>query len=237
LSLGFMLTEAAVGAGLVLFQLVADNASFARAMFMAVHLANTFLLLAMLSLTAWWLSDRPAISFSRTPGRATLLVALGIGIILVSVSGAIAALGDTLYPSASLSHALQADLSSSSHVLLRLRVLHPVLAVSVGLLLIVITPRVTFPSYAPISPLMRYSVAALASTQMAAGFLNVLLLAPVWMQLVHLLLADLVWIAFVLLSATALAREPATQEQEQRSAARIGAGVGITAAKSASRIL
>ena len=44
LSLLFMLTEAAVGAGLVLFQLVADNASFARAMFLAAHLLNTFTL-------------------------------------------------------------------------------------------------------------------------------------------------------------------------------------------------
>lgn len=232
-SMFFMLTEAGVGAGLVLFQLVADNASFARAMFMAVHLANTFVLLAMLTLTAWWLSDRPAIAPTQTPSRAALLGALGLGIILVSVSGAIAALGDTLYPSASLSHALQADLSSSSHILLRLRVLHPMLAVAVGLLLIVITPRVTLPSHASsVGPLMRYSVAGLASTQMAAGFLNVLLLAPVWMQLVHLLLADLVWIAFVLLSATALARQPATQDH--RRAASIAVGI---ATKSASRLL
>jgi heme A synthase len=220
LSLFFMLTEAAVGAGLVLFRLVADNASFARAMFMAVHLANTFLLLAMLSLTAWWLSDRPAISFSRATGRATLLATLGIGIIIVGISGAIAALGDTLYPSASLSHALQTDLSSSSHLLLRLRVLHPMLAVAVGLLLIVITPRLTFPAHTPVSPLTRYSVAALASTQMAAGFLNLLLLAPVWMQLLHLLLADLVWIAFILLAATALAREPVTQADRDPARAR-----------------
>jgi len=35
------------------------------------------------------------------------------------------------------------------------------------------------------------------------------LLAPVWMQMVHLLLADLVWIAFVLLSARCLRVEPA----------------------------
>src|SRR5512134_3157490 len=59
LSLVFILTEAAVGAGLVLFQLVADNASMARAMFMAAHLVNTFVLLACIALTAWWLSGGP----------------------------------------------------------------------------------------------------------------------------------------------------------------------------------
>lgn len=218
LSLFFMLTEAGVGAGLVLFRLVADNASMARAMFMAVHLANTFILLAVLTLTAWWLSDRPDISFApsagsggnrgRGRGRALLLTGLGIGIILVSVSGAIAALGDTLFPAESLAHAVQQDLSSSSHLLLRLRVLHPALAVTVGILLIIITPRVPLSAHARPTSALRYSVATLAAIQMTAGFLNVLLLAPVWMQLVHLLLADLVWIAFILLAASALARQP-----------------------------
>ena len=40
--------------------------------------------------------------------------------------------------------------------------------------------------------------------QIAAGLLNLSLLAPIWMQLVHLLLADLLWIALVLFSAAAL---------------------------------
>src|SRR5688500_17618370 len=56
-SLVFILLEAAVGAGLVLFELVADNATMARAMFMVVHLINPFLLLRPLSLSASWLSD------------------------------------------------------------------------------------------------------------------------------------------------------------------------------------
>jgi heme A synthase len=211
LSLFFMLTEAAVGAGLVLFRLVADNASMARAMFMAVHLANTFLLLKMLTLTAWWLSDRPAIALSRTRGRAVLLTSLGVGIMLVAISGSIAALGDTLYPSASLAHAFQADLSPTSHVLIRLRMLHPVLAVTVGMLLIIITPRLSLPAHVRAGSALRYSVATFASAQLIAGFLNVLLLAPVWMQLVHLLLADLVWISFVLFSASALAQEPSAE--------------------------
>lgn len=215
LSLFFMLTEAAVGAGLVLFQLVADNASMARAMFVAVHLANTFLLLASLTLTAYWLSGGDDMRVEGRSGVATALTGLAAGIIFVSVSGAVAALGDTLYPSTSLSAALAADMSASSHFLIRLRVLHPTFAIVVGGLLMVVAPRLpvaTTPLPEKLEELrarLPYGVVGLAALQLGAGFANVILLAPVWMQLVHLLLADAVWIAFVLLSAVTLATQSA----------------------------
>ncbi len=132
------------------------------------------------------------------------------GIILVSVSGAVAALGDTLYPSTSLSSALAADLSASSHLLIRLRVLHPTMAILIGIILMMIAPRlpaVTSSSTisSEISARLRQGVVGIVALQMGAGFANVILLAPVWMQIVHLLLADAVWISFVLLSAATLA--------------------------------
>jgi len=49
----------------------------------------------------------------------------------------------------------------------------------------------------------------LAGLQLLGGVINLLLLAPVWMQLVHLLVADLLWIIFVMLGAQVLAGEPA----------------------------
>ncbi len=131
-SLVLMLTEAAVGAGLVLFQLVADNASMARALFMAVHLINTFLLVAALTLTAHYVDGGRRISASQSPLVVGGLAAGAIGILLVGTSGAVAALGDTLFPSASLAEALASDLSATSHILIRLRVLHPVLALAVA---------------------------------------------------------------------------------------------------------
>jgi len=100
-SLVLMLTEAAVGAGLVLFRLVADNASMARALFMAVHLVNTFLLLACLALTAHFLSGGRPVRVSSRPGVAGVLAAGFAGLLLAGVSGAIAALGDTLFPATS----------------------------------------------------------------------------------------------------------------------------------------
>jgi len=208
----FMLTEAGVGAGLVLFELVADNASMARALFMAVHLANTFLLLGAMTLTARWLEDGPSgFALAGRGARAVVLGLLAAGVLVVSVSGAVAALGDTLFPATSLGHALSQDLSPPSHVLLRLRVIHPVLAAIVAIALIAVAPRVEVGDAAAASALAPGArVALLASLQAGLGLLNVALLAPVWLQIVHLLVADLLWVAVVLLAASALAaRAPA----------------------------
>lgn len=199
----FMLTEAAVGAGLVLFRLVADNATMARAMFMAVHLLNTFVLVGWLTLTAWWLSGGDAVVLRGHGGRATLLVTAAAGLLLVGASGAVAALGNTLYPDASLAEGLAADLSATSHFLIRLRILHPTFAVLTAVGLLFGAPRLANRNH-PAGAALARMVAALAATQLVLGAANVILLAPVWMQIIHLLVADLLWIAFVLFAATVL---------------------------------
>ncbi len=213
----FMLVEAAVGAGLVLFELVADNASMARALFMAVHLTNTFILVAWLALTAWWLSGGDAVAPRAAPGRAVLMGGLLGAVLLVGVSGAVAALGDTLFPSSTLAEALAADLSPTSHVLLRLRVLHPALAIITAILLALVAPALARRDGSPLASRLARAVAALAATQIAAGVVNVMLLAPVWMQMLHLLLADALWIALVLLGAVLLRRHPAWAAPARRA--------------------
>jgi heme A synthase len=204
-SMVFMLSEAAVGAALVLFRLVADNASAARAMFGATHLLNTFLLLASLALTAHWLSGRPEIRVAGRPRLVWGLAGLAAGILLVAISGSVAALGDTLYPSKTLSEGLGADLSASSHFLIRLRIIHPMLAFIVGGALMASAPRLPVPAADETGRELRYDLIGFVALQLAAGFANLLLLAPVVMQLIHLLLADVVWITFVLVAAAALA--------------------------------
>ncbi len=204
-SVFFILTEAAVGAGLVLFRLVADNESVARALFMAVHLMNTFVLLACLALTAHFASadERP-----RLGPRALPHLVAAVALMLVGTSGAIAALGDTLYPARSLLGGLAADVSPTAHVLVRLRVAHPLLAL-VGAATVLVAAASVLRAHA--EPALRstaWSLSALVVLQLLVGLVNVLLLAPVWMQLVHLLLADAVWIAFVLLAVRALAARP-----------------------------
>jgi heme A synthase len=203
LSLAFIVSEAAVGAGLVLFRLVADNATMARAMFMAVHLLNTFILLGVLTLTAWWLSGGSRLAFRGNRAAALSIAAGCAGLLLAGASGAVAALGDTLFPSMTLTDALWADLSASSHVLIRLRMLHPVFAVGAALVLLAFAPRLAR-GHGERAVRGARTVTLLVALQLALGFLNVVLLAPVWLQLLHLLVADAIWIGFVLLGATAL---------------------------------
>jgi heme a synthase len=207
LSLLFMVTEAAVGAGLVLFQLVADNASMARAMFMAVHLLNTFILLGCITLTAWWLSGGAPLALEGRASRVAGVVGGCAALLLVSSSGAVAALGDTLFPSSSLAEALRADLSPASHVLIQLRVLHPVLAVATALGLIAGAPRLARGA-GHVAVRFGWAVVGLTALQVILGFVNVILLAPVWLQLIHLIVADAIWISWVLLGAQTLAVMP-----------------------------
>jgi len=212
-SLVLILTEAAVGAGLVLLRLVADNESVARALFMAGHLVNTFLLLAALALADHWCA-------TDAPLRRDALVrdgwvfALGLlGLLLVGKSGAVAALGDTLYPAQSLLGGLAQDLSPSAHLLVRLRAAHPLLALAGVLVLAFAAGRVLQATGDPAVRRLAWGTAALALLQLGLGLLNLALLAPVWLQLVHLLVADVLWIVFVLLAARALSEPPGLRSE------------------------
>jgi len=200
LSTTFLVTEALLGALLVKLGLVEHNASPARAWADGAHLVNTLTLVACLALTAWWGGGRPRL---RLAGRAAWLAGVSLGaVVLLGVSGVIAALGDTLFPAASLQSGFAQDLDATANVLLRLRLWHPMIAGATAAWLLFYT--MTRPGR------LAWAVAGLLAAQLAAGLLNLVLLAPVWMQMLHLFLADSLWIALVLLCATNLARtEPA----------------------------
>jgi heme A synthase len=220
LSFAFIVSEALIGAGLVLFELVADNASIARAMFMSVHLVNTFTLLAFLTLTAWWGSGGPPVRL-RDQGYIVWLFALTVmGTVLLAVSGAVAALGDTLFPSGSLAQGLSDDFSSTTHLLIRLRLLHPLLAISVGAIAVLVAGIAKFKRPGKWVQRWMSAVNLLVVVQILVGLLNVSLLAPIWLQLVHLLLADLVWLALVLLMASTLGVPVETDDLDEAVLAR-----------------
>jgi len=203
-SLFFILTEAAVGAGLVLFRLVGQNDSVARALFMAGHLANTFVLLACLTLTAHWCTTDARLQPGTVSRFGWTFGTGAVALVAVGKSGAVAALGDTLYPAQSVLGGLAQDVSATTHVLVQLRIAHPILAVAGALLVAFAASRVLQATDDGGARGAAWTVSALALLQLAGGLLNVALLAPVWMQIVHLLLADLLWIAFVLLAVRAL---------------------------------
>ncbi|HYX42395.1 MAG TPA: COX15/CtaA family protein [Pyrinomonadaceae bacterium] len=214
LSVVFIFTEALVGAGLVLFEKVAQDASPLRALFMSVHLVNTFILLAVLALTAWWATGAPRVQL-REQGSVPHLFALGLcGTLLLAVSGAIAALGDTLYPARTFAEGFTRDFSPAAHFLLRLRVIHPALALLVGCY-VVLTASYVSNFLRPTERVKRLTtlLVTIFLLQLGAGLLNLYLLAPVWLQLTHLFLADALWLALVLTAAAALA-QPSAQVHE-----------------------
>jgi cytochrome c oxidase assembly protein subunit 15 len=203
-SMLFMLLEAAVGAMLVLFKYVAGNDTLGRAMFMAVHLVNTFLLVGALTLTALWSRSAPRRLSRDTRIRAVGIVLLG-SVMLLGVSGAIAALGDTLFPAVSLLDGLRSDFAPTAHLFVRLRMWHPVLAVATGV--IALAAAAWFAKLRQGNEAVQRAssvVGTLVVGQLALGAMNVALLAPVWIQLVHLLVADLVWMSLVVLCAVTL---------------------------------
>lgn len=195
----FTLMEALVGAGLVLFELVAHNASLTRAISMMVHLVNTFLLLGSLSLTAWWSSFGEPDQVRLRTRSGLLMVAALVALLVLGASGALTALGDTLFPSVSLAEGLQQDINQSSHLLLRLRIFHPFIAVLTVLMGAAILRKVQEKTAVHLV-FRRLSTAVfiLMAVQLGLGFINVVLLAPVWMQIVHLLVTCLIWIGMVL---------------------------------------
>ncbi|MEJ5337671.1 MAG: heme o synthase [Thermus sp.] len=206
LSLLFMVTESLVGASLVLFGWTAHNVSAARAVVQMVHLANTYFLLAALALTAWWASGGAPLR-PRGQGAVGWALLLGLlALLFLGMSGAVTALGDLLFPVRNTLEALERSLTSGEHFLVRLRVLHPLIAVSVGLYVVFAGYLVAYLRPSPLTRTLAHALAYLYGVQLLAGLVNVWLKAPVWMQLLHLLLAYGVWLLFLFLSAAALAQ-------------------------------
>jgi cytochrome c oxidase assembly protein subunit 15 len=194
----FVMVEAGLGAMLVLFEWVAYDVSVARTVAVPIHLVSTLALLASLTLTAHWVGGSPPPRWQR---RGWLLIAGGVGVALVAASGGVTALADTLFPSDSISSSLATSFDSAEHFLARLRVAHPLVAVVVGLSLIWIVRSLGQDRRSG------RVVVGLVIAQFAAGVLNVVLLTPLWLQLTHLVLADTLWVTYVLFGADVLSSE------------------------------
>ena len=201
-----LITEAFLGAVLVLGGYVEHNASDTRVLVQCVHFTNTMLLLGALSLAWWWQRDRGSLmllgsasrrgsalwrgSASRLGSAPRRLSASALFFtVLTGATGSVAALADTLFPSTNLRNALLADLSSSSPLLVRMRWMHPAASAAsfllIGALAFLVKGRRARLLY------------GLLGSQLVLGVGDVLLLAPVWLQVLHLLGADLLWVALV----------------------------------------
>ena len=210
-SLGFLFIEAVLGAGLVLLRYVAHDQSVGRAVYLSAHLTNTMLLLGSLTMTAWLAgTDTKRVHWENV--SRTFATSLFVTV-MVSITGAIAALGDTLFPAGSLAEGMQQDFSSGSSLLLRLRMFHPVLAVLGAAYLLWAASGALKRENRAATRIAAGRVVALIILQILAGVVNLSLMAPVGMQLFHLLMADALWIAVVVMvMETSIVRGVQTQE-------------------------
>ena len=209
-SMIFMILEALIGAALVLLEYVAFNVSVGRAIWMGGHLINTFLLMGALTLTAWWAQGGQPLRLRNQGAVGWTLLGAVAGMLVLGVSGAITALGDTLVLTGGISPAENALVAT----LVELRIFHPLIAIAVGALVGLAAWVAMKQRPGPATQRLGRAIIALYVGQLLVGSLNVALKAPVWLQLVHLGITTTIWILLVMLAAAALAaNEPAAQRK------------------------
>jgi len=207
LATAFLANEALLGAALVLLGHVAGDQSAMRVLFLCLHFGNTLLLLAMLALTAAWLqSGSESFTLIKKRTEVSTVVAGLLAVLAIAMTGTVAALADTLFPAPSLRASMLRDFSSDSPGLLHFRLLHPLLAVIAGIYVIWVVLKNTSRRIGQSRASMALIILLFA--QVGIGMLNVLTLAPVWLQILHLLVADVIWISLVLASAALVLKNP-----------------------------
>lgn len=192
LSLVAIVGEALIGAAIVLFEWVADDASLARAVSVPLHLVNTFFLLAALTLTAHLLGGGAPLRPSEHPTIRRWLTAGAVAFVVIAATGAVTALADTLFPKGG------GTAPDVGHFLTDLRILHPVVAVvtvlaaSFGLVQRGIGGRTV------------NWLSTVVGAQFMTGFGMVFLGLPLWLRITHLAVADVLWVGYVLAAALLL---------------------------------
>ncbi len=194
LSVVAIVGEALIGAMIVLAEWVAQDDSVARVIAVPLHLVNTLFLLAMLTLTIFWLSGGARLRWSSASQRLRRgVLAAGLSLVALAATGAVTALADTLFPKGG-------DISAEEHFLTALRIVHPILA------LVILTS--TWVVASRISKRLAGWVPGLVGLMALTGVANIAFGVPMWAQLLHLAVADVLWVTYVMISARALAPHP-----------------------------
>ena len=197
-----LFNEALLGAMLVIFDHVGMDRSASRAVFLCLHFGNTLLLVAALTLTAKWLSNGERRFVVIAKRYEKIMIGLGLLCVMATgMTGSLAALGDTIFPNATLKGALAQDFSANTHLLLRLRLLHPIVA---GMAFVYVLWMAHKLSKRDDSSRTLPFLSTTLVAQVGLGVLNVFLLAPVWLQITHLFVADIFWTLLVLASSDML---------------------------------
>jgi cytochrome c oxidase assembly protein subunit 15 len=204
----FLVLEALLGAALVIFGWVDADISAGRLVVVPLHLINTFLLLGSLAVTAWWGSGFPQPSGHADRSTKRILILGGVVILILGVSGALNALADTVFPSESVLGDLSEKFGPTAPLLSRLRIIHPVVAIAGGLFVGWIATTLSRDA-GDRSKRLSGVIILIIFSQFFIGIANIYLFTPLSMQVIHLMVADVLWIAYVFLWASLLGeREP-----------------------------
>lgn len=198
-----LIVEALLGAALVLFGWVDDDTSVGRMIAVALHLTNTFLLLGALTLTAWWGSGHSGPDLSANRDKLRWLMFGAVTILVLGATGALNAIGDAVFPPDVVSSGLVDKYGPAAPLLLRLRVIHPIVAIVGGIFVAWVAVRLTTDA-SQRSKRLSMALTLIVFSQMFVGIANIFLLTPLYMQVIHLMVADLLWIVFVVFGATVL---------------------------------
>jgi len=204
-SFAFVIVEGLLGAGLVLTGNTAETLTSVRPFWMAGHLLTTLILLTFLTLTAWFASGGPGLRWPSDRKTLTMLATGVAAFLLIGFSGSIAALTNLVFPSETIAEGIAKDFAETSNILLRLRIAHPIISTVAAVFLLFLASRLRKRSGNSPSVVKWSNIcSALILVQLAFGSMTLLMLAPIVMQVGHLLLADLIWISFILMTANYL---------------------------------
>ncbi len=212
----FLLTEALLGAATVLFGLTGDNATVARGLMVSAHLVNSLLLVGALTGAVIYAKEGRGLWPLRVRKQGLLATVLGLGLagmLLLMFSGGIAAMGDTMFPASSLREGLAQDFHPEAHPLIRLRILHPVLAITVGIYLFLSLGLSWLLKPVGAAKRVAQALFGVYVAQLVIGTANVTLMAPIPLQLLHLTMATLAFALLAALSVYALGESRSVVQQ------------------------
>jgi heme A synthase len=193
--------EALLGASLVLFGWVDDDVSAARMIVVPLHLVNTFMLLGALGLTALWGSG---FAQPRTEGKEKSVRWLWVGtivLLILGATGALNALADTIFPADSVADGIADEFGPAAPIMVRLRIVHPVVAIVGGILVGWIAAD-TARHGSLATRRLASAVSGVVLLQFFVGIANIFFLTPLAIQIVHLMIADLLWLSYVFFGAS-----------------------------------
>lgn len=204
-SLVLMVVEALIGALIVFYGWVADDRSVARQVSVPLHLVNTFLLTAAITYTVWLVEGYARPRLSAVPRRTRALLGLSFALLLVAGTGATTSLADTLFAAETVAEGIRQDFDRESALIVQLRILHPIVAIAAGALIVWFTWRhldeIEARGHSWAARVLVFGIAG----QAMLGFLHIALVTPLATALLHLFIAQVLWIALVWVSLTLLA--------------------------------